>query len=406
MPTGSNSGGPFTLHSLSSTWAEETVCFVNRPATGIILAENIEANFSTKNLIFNITSYYVSNSSIVTNGFQVSYTDSSVNDYNTVYTSNCGTASYFPVLEITYTIDNDTGLNDSISTAFPIELSPNPDNFTSTQGIISISENNVADVDYYKFTASRHGRIEITLSAIQCNHNITVIKSDGTVVATAYTSNVAPSGTGVVKYTTFSFVATKTHPLTDYYIIIEGAQGETSFANYTLSLRYSNRYAQMNWVYPISGSSSYINSPVKMRSDGYHNGMDIDADVGTSLYAPTHSYVWTYFYSDDETEHSSAGVYVSLRTYEKDPFNSQNFLQITYMHMAVVRIAMNQELQAGTYIGNSGNTGYSTGPHLHFEVFSNDGSRNYINASSSCLDTIINPYDFYYDSITFSGTPY
>lgn len=406
MPTGSTSGGPFSLHSLNSTWTEETVCFANRPATGILLAENINANFSTKKLIFDITSHYILNNAVVTNGFQISYTNTSVNDYNTVYTSNCGTSSSFPVLQIIYTVTNDIGVNDSIATADLIELSPNPNDITSTQGIITTEEAPVPDIDCFKFTAPRHGRIEITLSAIQCNHNITVKKSDGTEVTTAYTSSAAMGGPGVVKYTTVSFVATKTSPLTDYYIIIEGAQGETSFTNYTLSLRYSTRYAQMNWAYPISGSSSYINSPVKTRSDGYHKGMDIDADIGTSLYAPTYSYVWTYFYSADEEEHGSAGIYVSLRTYGADPFNNQNFLQITYMHMSAVRISTNQVLQAGSYIGHSGNTGNSTGPHLHFEVFSNDGSRNYITASSQHLDTIVNSYGFYYDSITFNGTPY
>ncbi|HET9517821.1 MAG TPA: M23 family metallopeptidase, partial [Actinoplanes sp.] len=39
-----------------------------------------------------------------------------------------------------------------------------------------------------------------------------------------------------------------------------------------------------------------------------------------------------------------------------------------YGHMSAVRVQAGAKVVAGQQIGNEGNTGHSTGPHLHFEV--------------------------------------
>lgn len=44
-----------------------------------------------------------------------------------------------------------------------------------------------------------------------------------------------------------------------------------------------------------------------------------------------------------------------------------------HLHWDSIRVRIGQRLQVGEYIANSGNTGFTTGPHLHFAVWRNAG---------------------------------
>ncbi len=94
-----------------------------------------------------------------------------------------------------------------------------------------------------------------------------------------------------------------------------------------------------------------------------HNGVDIAVPEGTRLYSAASGTVTTAQYSD------SAGYMVTV--------TAENGYKITFMHMKSYSVARNQRIEAGEFIGLSGNTGNSTGPHLHLGVQKPDGT--YVN---------------------------
>lgn len=49
-----------------------------------------------------------------------------------------------------------------------------------------------------------------------------------------------------------------------------------------------------------------------------------------------------------------------------------NYFQTLYAHLSNSKVKVNQEIKAGEIIGSIGNSGRSTGPHLHYEVIHND----------------------------------
>ncbi len=89
-----------------------------------------------------------------------------------------------------------------------------------------------------------------------------------------------------------------------------------------------------------------------------HNGVDFKASVGTPVYAPADGVVSFAGYQ------RAAGYYVIVR-------HINNYSTV-YMHLSKYEVKRGQKVTAGQLIARSGNTGRTTGPHLHYEVRIND----------------------------------
>jgi murein DD-endopeptidase MepM/ murein hydrolase activator NlpD len=87
----------------------------------------------------------------------------------------------------------------------------------------------------------------------------------------------------------------------------------------------------------------------------FHNGIDIAVPIGTPIGAAMEGRV-------SETGYSPiTGKYVMI--------SHPGGWSTLYGHMSVILVSPGQYVAQGGRIGLSGNTGYSTGPHVHFSVF-------------------------------------
>ena len=102
-------------------------------------------------------------------------------------------------------------------------------------------------------------------------------------------------------------------------------------------------------------------------SDGkLHRAIDLRAAVGTPVYAAEDGTVdWVQAWDGRSTSgNQSYGNLVRIR--HADYHGGK--LQTLYAHLQRVTVKNGQAVREGELIGYSGNTGNSTGPHLHFEV--------------------------------------
>jgi len=112
------------------------------------------------------------------------------------------------------------------------------------------------------------------------------------------------------------------------------------------------------WLRPCSYVK--MTSPFGMResptagASTYHQGVDLAGPEGTPIYATRSGRVTVASYSN------SAGYYVSIN--HLDGYSS------IYMHLRNYVVSGGQTVSAGQLIGYMGNTGISTGSHLHFGV--------------------------------------
>ncbi len=107
-----------------------------------------------------------------------------------------------------------------------------------------------------------------------------------------------------------------------------------------------------NFKIPVPG---FITSDFGPRRYRYHYGTDLRLNIGDTVVASFKGKVRIIDY-----EPGGYGHYVVIR--------HDNGLETVYAHLSLVLVVLNQDVKAGEIIALGGNTGRSTGPHLHFEI--------------------------------------
>lgn len=97
-----------------------------------------------------------------------------------------------------------------------------------------------------------------------------------------------------------------------------------------------------------------------------HNGVDFRASSNTAVLAAA-SGVIEGTGNTDVGRCESYGKWVLIK--------HGNGLSTLYAHLNLIKVTAGQQVNVGDTIGYSGNTGYSTGPHLHFGVYATQGVR-------------------------------
>lgn len=142
-------------------------------------------------------------------------------------------------------------------------------------------------------------------------------------------------------------------------------------------------YSLGNWVRPLPSKWKRISSPYGWRvvfgEDDFHEGIDFPCDTGTEVYAVDSG---TVVMSEYRGGYGWLVVIYhggGIKTY--------------YAHNSKLLVKVGQEVERGECISLSGNTGKSTGPHLHFGVMvdgvfvdpeekDENGGFKYLNTSS------------------------
>jgi len=144
-------------------------------------------------------------------------------------------------------------------------------------------------------------------------------------------------------------------PARDGYSVTSYAEllrAKYSAADYT----YSATTGAIRWPFPYAVP---ISSPFGPRDGGFHNGTDFNPGAGAPIYAIADGIATI------SIEDNTYGQHVILA----HNINGQR-VDTLYAHMISTSspIVAGQQVRVGDFLGLVGDTGISTGPHLHFEV--------------------------------------
>ena len=140
-------------------------------------------------------------------------------------------------------------------------------------------------------------------------------------------------------------------------------------------------------------------SSARLYASGSHSGVDFGIPIGTPVYAIASGTVIGVGDTDANCKGASFGKWVFIK------YN--NGLSSTYGHLSAISAKEGQEVKTGDLVALSGNTGHSTGPHLHLTVYASQGAevREVPTKSAYCkgvnLRMPIAPVNAYLDPMSY-----
>lgn len=130
---------------------------------------------------------------------------------------------------------------------------------------------------------------------------------------------------------------------------------------------YNSGQPAKNCVTQYFGNTTFSKRNAGVYNGAGHNGIDFRASMGTPVLAAKSGTVVDVGDTDATCKGVSYGKWVLI----KYPNNFTNL----YAHLSLIKVSKGEKVTVGQTIAYSGNSGYSTGPHLHFTLFASPAVR-------------------------------
>ena len=144
---------------------------------------------------------------------------------------------------------------------------------------------------------------------------------------------------------------------TTYYVQVLAYNGVTPGSK-SAEVQFTTTSKTSTFIWPVPGYT-YISSGFGYRKSGFHHGIDIPVPSGTDVLAAADGTIIIA-----ATNHKSYGTYIMI--------DHGNGYKTLYAHGSKL-VRTSGTVKQGEVIMKSGNTGNSTGPHLHFELYTKTG---------------------------------
>ena len=144
------------------------------------------------------------------------------------------------------------------------------------------------------------------------------------------------------------------------------------------------------------GNTPFATANPQVYSGRGHNGIDFRASIGTPAKAAGEGVVAGIGDTDKECAGVSYGKWVLIE--------HPNNLVTLYAHLSLIKVKKGDYVQKRQIIGYTGNSGYTTGPHLHFATFAS-GAVTVSQIKSKVCGTMmtlpIAPYNGYLNPLSY-----
>lgn len=249
-------------------------------------------------------------------------------------------------------VSKDKTLKHSNSDTISVYIVREGDSLSQIAEMFGVTANTILWAnDITKASAIKPGDSLIILPIVGTRH---VVKSGDTLasIAKKYDGNVAE----IISYNQLS---SETNISVGDTIMVPG--GEMTEVAPKVATKVTTSVTKLKVSTPANTLSGLINPvPGSIKTQGIHghNGVDFGAHVGTPVRAAAGGTI--IIAKGDGGWGGGYGNYVVIK--------HANGVQTLYAHLSQVNVSVGETVASGENIGKSGNTGKSTGPHLHFEV--------------------------------------
>lgn len=135
----------------------------------------------------------------------------------------------------------------------------------------------------------------------------------------------------------------------------------------------------------------------RLYASGTHNGVDFRASFGTPIMAMADGTVLGTGDTDLTCSGASFGKFIFIK------YN--NGLSSTFGHLSLIKVPEGNQVKRGEIVGYSGNTGHTTGPHLHVSVYASQAVKMESRPSQACDGRVyrmpIAPVNAYLDALYY-----